>query len=183
MRYKNAVPDKFKELWKYHINSRRTHDHLIGDACQVRDLKRDRPPRIYKSTEPVHDPAVYDFYSADLYDPVADRTKSGCLNVKDNVCIIQCLIPGIHCNICQVIHYISFYPIEYFERIVLIESLNIMVRVRECLCHTVIRDSDRGMAPVMGALYDILHLGDSVHIAHLCMAVKLHTFDRTQILS
>ena len=54
-----------------------------------------------------------------------------------------------------------------------------MVRVRECLCHAVIRDSDRRMAPVMGALYDILHLGDSVHIAHLCMAVELHALDRT----
>ena len=68
---------------------------LIGDACQIRNFKRNRSLRIYKSTEPVHDLAIYDFYRTDLYDPVTDRTKTCCLNIKDNVCIIQCLIPGI----------------------------------------------------------------------------------------
>ena len=54
-----------------------------------------------------------------------------------------------------------------------------MICVRKRLSYTVIRDSDRRMSPVVGALYDIFHLGDSVHIAHLCMAVELHALDRT----
>ena len=54
-----------------------------------------------------------------------------------------------------------------------------MVRVRECLRHAVVCDGDGRMSPVVGTFYDILHLGDAVHVAHLCMAVQLHALERT----
>ena len=50
-----------------------------------------------------------------------------------------------------------------------------MVCVRKGLNHSVVRDGNCRMSPLVGPLYDILGLGHAVHIAHLCMAVKLHT--------
>ena len=44
-------------------------------------------------------------------------------------------------------------------------------------------DRDRRMAPLAGTLYQTGSIGDTVHIAHLCMAVQLHTLHRTRILT
>ena len=49
-----------------------------------------------------------------------------------------------------------------------------MVRIRERLTHTVIRDGDGRHAPLCCLLYDVGHLRHSVHIAHLRVAVKLN---------
>ena len=53
----------------------------------------------------------------------------------------------------------------------------------ECLYHAVVCDCDRLVSPFMGTLQNINYLRDTVHIAHLCMAVKLHTFLRRSIHS
>ena len=58
-----------------------------------------------------------------------------------------------------------------------------MVGIRECLHNTVIRNGDRRMSPFIGTLHNILSLGNTVHIAHLRMAVKLHPFSCTVITS
>ena len=44
-------------------------------------------------------------------------------------------------------------------------------------------DRDRRMPPLIGALYDILHFRDAVHIAHLGMAVQLHPLAQAVILA
>ena len=46
-----------------------------------------------------------------------------------------------------------------------------------------IRDGNRLMSPVMGSSHQILHLGNAVHITHLCMTVKLHSLLRRRIIS
>ena len=58
-----------------------------------------------------------------------------------------------------------------------------MIRNRERLGHAVVCDGDGRMAPVMSALDDVFHLGNTVHIAHFRMAVQLYSFQRAQILS
>ena len=44
-----------------------------------------------------------------------------------------------------------------------------MVRIRKCLHTAVVGDSDRVHAPLFGTFDDILDLGNTVHIAHLCV--------------
>ena len=56
-----------------------------------------------------------------------------------------------------------------------------MVGIRERLHITVIRDCDRLMSPFHRAFYDILDIRHAVHITHLGMAVKFHSFLRTVI--
>ena len=50
-----------------------------------------------------------------------------------------------------------------------------MVCIGKTLYHAVIRDGNGPMSPFVGALYNVLGLGDTVHITHLCMTVQLHT--------
>ena len=51
-----------------------------------------------------------------------------------------------------------------------------MISVRERLAHSVIGDCN-GRHPPLGCLfYYIGHLGYTIHIAHLGMTVKLHSF-------
>ena len=49
-----------------------------------------------------------------------------------------------------------------------------MVSIREGLNAAMVRHGNRGHSPFLGPLDDILYLGYTVHIAHLCVAVKLH---------
>ena len=56
-----------------------------------------------------------------------------------------------------------------------------MVRIRKRLHTAVVGDSDRVHAPLFGTFDDILDLGNTVHIAHLCVTVKLHSLDRTVV--
>ena len=70
-----------------------------------------------------------------------------------------------------------FFPVSAVDR------LDRMVCLREGLHHAMISDSDRRMAPLVGTLYQTGSIGDTVHIAHLCMTVQLHTLHRTRILT
>ena len=58
-----------------------------------------------------------------------------------------------------------------------------MIGIRESLHHAVVRDGDGRMAPLIGPLHDVLHLGNAVHIAHLGMAVQLHPLAEAVILT
>ena len=58
-----------------------------------------------------------------------------------------------------------------------------MVCLGERLNHTVIGNGNGLMSPLIGALYQGLCLSNAVHIAHFCMAVKLHPFLRAGIHS
>ena len=58
-----------------------------------------------------------------------------------------------------------------------------MIGVGERLNHAVVRDGNGRMAPFIGPLHDILHLGNAVHVAHLGMAVQLHPLAQTVVLA
>ena len=51
-----------------------------------------------------------------------------------------------------------------------------MISVRERLAHSVIGDCNGRHAPLGCLFYYIGHLGYTIHIAHLGMTVKLHSF-------
>ena len=58
-----------------------------------------------------------------------------------------------------------------------------VVGVREGLRHAVVRNGDGRVAPLIGPLHDVLHLGNPVHVAHLGMAVQLHPLAQAVILA
>ena len=49
-----------------------------------------------------------------------------------------------------------------------------MAGLRKSLHHPVVGDGYGLVSPGDGAFYNLSHVADPVHVAHLCMAVKLH---------
>ena len=58
-----------------------------------------------------------------------------------------------------------------------------MIRISKCLHNAVVCNGNGLVSPVMCPFYNIRNLRNSVHITHLGMAVKLHSFLRIGILS
>ncbi len=99
----------------------------------------------------------------------------------------------------QVVHQICLHPVNHLEKSLLVrfrlprlltacllrlpQVFPHMVRVGKGLHDPVVGDGDRRMPPFVGALHDILRLGDAVHIAHLRMTVKLHPLSDASVLA
>ena len=183
VRHEGRIPDKFQELRQCRLNRGRIHDHLVRDTRKLCDAERNRHLRIDKSAELICNPASLYLHCSDFDNLIFDRTESCRLKVKYDERIIKRLSLFIHRDIGKVVHEISFHPVYDLKRVLFVQRLNIMVGVRECLHHAVVRDGDRFMSPVMRPFYEILHFRHSIHIAHLGMAVKLHPLLRRGVLS
>ena len=99
----------------------------------------------------------------------------------------------------QIVHQISLHPVNHLEKALLVrlrlsclftavflrlpQILPHMVRIGKRLHDPVVGDGNRRMSPFIGSLHDILRLGNTVHIAHLRMAVKLHPLSDAPVLA
>ena len=70
----------------------RVPEHLIGDACQADDLRRQPPPRVHKGLEPLADLPVLKHHRADLRDGLPVHLQSGGLDVKADDLPLQGLV-------------------------------------------------------------------------------------------
>ena len=88
-------------------------------------------------------------------------------------------------NSFQVIYQISLHAIDHFEIRVLrnhpAPGVKAVVSLRECLDHSVIGNGNGLMSPLIGSFDNGFCIGNSVHVAHLSMAVKFYSFFRTVI--
>ena len=175
MRHKRRLTDKIKKCRKCLLNLWSLQYHVICNVRELLNLKRDWDLRIDKRTESIHDRPVRDFNRPDLYDPVFRRAESGCLNIKYNKRVIQCLSLFVDSDLCQVVYKICFHPIYDLKWILLVKSFHIMIGIREGLHYAMVRNGDRLMSPVMCPRHKRLRLRYSVHITHFRVAVKLHT--------
>ena len=182
MRYQNCVPNEFQELWEHRINIRRIHDHLIRNAGQLGNTKRDWNLGIHKCTEPLcYLPVLY-LHRAYLNNLILNRTKARRLQIEYYIDIVQGLPLFTQGHIRKVIYQIAFYSVDHLKRIVLIQGLDVMVGVRECLDYSVVSNGNRLVSPVMGTFYKILYFRYAIHIAHLRMAMKLYPLFRSRII-
>ena len=72
-------------------------------------------------------------------------------------------------NILQIINQISLTPVQYLKL-----SVCFMICHRKSSNISMIRNCDGSVPPLHGTLNNILHICHAIHIAHLCMTVKLH---------
>ena len=188
--HQHAAFAKFQEPGQHLLDQRRVCHHVVPDAGEFLYLKGNRHLRVHEGGEPIHHLAAADLHRADFYDSVVHRGKSRSLDVEHHEILLQCavLVPGD--DFLQIVHQIGLHPIDDLEEGLLVrrllslllapallrlpEILPHMIGVREPLHHAVVRDGDGPMAPLVGALYDVLGLGYAVEIAHLGMAVELH---------
>ena len=155
------------------LNRGLSHDHLVIDAGQLLDFKRNRRLRIHKNAEFIRDLAFFHTDGSDLDNPVILRTEACGLNIKDHVRVIQALSSGVLHDILHIVYQIALQAVDHLKRISLIQTVA-GIRIR--LHHAVIRHGNGLMSPGLCPFDDILHVGDAVHIAHFRVAVKLHSF-------
>ena len=99
MRHHDTILTELHKLWKDHIDGRRTDHHIIFDGGQLLDTERDRYLRIDERGKLVRNLSVFYLNRTDLNDLVDLRAESGCLNIKNNIFIIQRLIAAVRDNI------------------------------------------------------------------------------------
>ena len=144
---------KFQELRKDSFNISRIHHHLIGNGRKLGNTERNRSSWIHKGTELLRNFSMFYFHCTNFYDSICRCGKSGCLYIKYHIGVIQCLFFYIHGNFRQVIHQISFYSVNNLERIVLIQTFDIMIRLSKCLHYPMVRNGNCRMSPVMCPFY------------------------------
>ena len=176
---------EFQELRKDRLDIRCIHDHRIIDAGQLLDPVRDRYLRIDKSGKTVCDHTLFDTYRTDLNDLTGQRGKSCRLDIKYDKFAVHRLSLAVGNDPLEVIYEIRFHTVEYLEIRVLRHTaapcIKAMVCLRECLYNTMVCDRDRLVSPFIRTLNEILCCGNTIHITHLGMAVKLDSLLRTGV--
>ena len=85
----------------------------------------------------------------------------------------------------QVIYQISLHAIDHFKIRILrnhpAPGIETMIRLRESLHHSVVGNGNGFMSPLIGSFDNGFRVGNSVHVAHLGMAVKFHSFLRAVV--
>ena len=110
----------------------------------------------------------------DLNDTIVHWGKSGSLDIKYYIILMQSLPLVIGHDLLQIIHQVCLYSIDNFEKVLLVRilvsgffSLALfgfpqivpdMIGIGKTLYHTVICDGDGTMSPFIGTFYDIFCL-------------------------
>ena len=190
---------KRQKLGQYLFYVRRILHHTVIDACEFFDLKGNGHVGIDKGREFFCNLALLHLHRANLDDSVIYRGKTRRLYIKNHKIRAEILARFPHHQFLQIIHQIGFHSIDNLEEILLVrrrlpglltssllrlpQILPHMVCIGKGLYHSVIRDCNGRMSPPISALYKILCLRDAVHIAHLGVAVKLHSFFQAVVLT
>ena len=203
VRHQHAAFTEGEKFRQHLLNGRSARHHFVVDAGELFDLKGNGYLGIYEGGEPVRDLPLTVFHlhhdGADLDDPVFHRRKACGFNIEYHIAPVQRLALSICDDLLQIVHQIGLHAVDHLEEIVPVRVLipgllpffllrlpqvvYEMIGVREGLHHAVVRDGDGRMAPLIGPLHDVLHLGNAVHIAHFCMAVQLHPLAEAVILT
>ena len=155
MSHHNGILTEFHELRQHFFYSLFLHNHGIVDTGQLFDFKRNRHSGIDKSRKTVCDHMIFYFYGSDFYDLVALGIKTGCLNIKNNICIRKALSLSIFHEGFQIIHQICLYAVDYLKITVFWHR---MICIRKRLHISMIGNCNRLMPPFYGAFNNILHI-------------------------
>ena len=199
MRHQYTVRTKCQKLRQHFLDVRCIQYHFIPDAGQFLYFIGNRYLRIDEGRETVHHLATAYLYRADLNDSVIYGGEARRLDIEHDKIIRQSLSSVTCDDFLQIIHQIGFHAIDDLEEILLVgiriarflslrllrlpQILPDMVGIGEALHHAMVCDRDGPVPPFIGPLYNILRLGDSVHITHLGMTMKLNTLVRSRIHS
>ena len=140
---------------------------------QVHDVIGQRFFRIDEYGKTIDNLAVLYFYRTNLDNLDLLGIQAGGLNIKDHIGIVQGLMLGILNDELGIIDQIAFHAIDYLK----ITGYG-MSCIREGLNHTMISDCQCLMSPFHGLFNNVRDFGNTIHIAHLGMAMEFHTFLR-----
>ena len=155
------------ELW-------RAAQHLVRDAGQSDDLRRQPALGVYEGLEGLNDLAVPEPHRADLRDGLLRDLEAGRFNVEadDLIGKTDVLMPMNGDAVVNVVDKIALAAVKYFYF-----TLTGVPGIRKGLRHTVVGDGDGGHPPLGGELDDAAGVGQRVHVGHSRMQVQLHALD------
>ena len=150
---------------------RRAAQHLVGDAGQADDLRRQPALRIDKGLEGVRYLAVLEHYGADLGDRFLLDVEACCLDVEADdfrgKVSVLCTVHGD--AIINIIEIIALTAVKYFYF-----TLACVPGIWKGLGNAVVGNGDGGHAPLRRKIHNTLCVGQRVHIGHLGVQVQLH---------
>ena len=173
--HKSRIPHKLEKSRQHLVHRIRPHDHGIVDPCQTLDIEGDRNLRIHKLIHPVDDLAISHLHGTNLDDLILCRRESRGLDIEHHVLAVETLVSGIDDHLLHIIDKVPLNSVEGLKSIPFVEGV---VRVRERLDTAMIRYRQCRHPPLFRPFHEVLHLGDTIHIAHLRMAVELHSLHR-----
>ena len=180
MRHQYGITYELQKLWQHHFDRVCVHDHAVINTGKLLNMKRNRYLWIDKGRESLCNLSILYLHCPNLYNTVGNRRKSRCLDIEYNVFFIQRLSFAFRYDFFQVIYQIAFHAIDDLKSIIFIQR---MICIRERLYASMVCDGNSLVSPLLGTFDDILYICDTIHIAHLGMAVQLHTFLDTVIHS
>ena len=163
---------EFHKLRQNLPDQRCVHHHVVTDACQFLNIKRNRNLRIHKRRKPLRDRSVLHFYRTDFDNLIFLWAKAGRLQIKDDKITAEILPLRVFDDALCIVHKIRLHAVDQLE----IRPLwNRMVSDRKCLHRTVIRDREAVMSERDCLRDNITDIRHTIHVTHLCMTVQLHT--------
>ena len=183
----NCALAKFNKLWKQGINGFCPCHHTVIDAGQLFNPKWNRNFWIYKLRKTSSDDSVFHTNRTDFNNLICHCRKSGGFNIKDHVFSSKRLSLTVLYNSFQIIDQIGFHSINHFKiRIFWHNSaplIKAVVCLRERLNNPVVGNCNRFVSPFVRLFDNLFCIGNPIHITHLGMTVKFHSFFRTGIHS
>ena len=145
-------------------------DHLVRDAGEGRDVRRDGALRIDEPVLLLHHLAAAHADRADLRDAILHGAEARCLNIEhDKLAVegpLRLPLDGRH----HVVAEIGLHAVDDLEVAALfMDGFHGVHGIREGLGHAVIGDGDGLVAPGGGALDEIRRAGDAIHARHIRM--------------
>ena len=93
-------------------------------------------------------------------------------------------------NLLSVINKVGFHTIDNFKiqlfsffLVSLLQITNKMECIGECLDNAMVCNSNSLMSPSDSLLNYVFYRRNSIHITHLCMAVKFNSFVKSKVIS
>ena len=153
--------------------------HVVSDAGEADDLRRQPPVGVDEGLEPVGDLAVFQHHGADLRNGLPVHLEARGLDVEAHELPVQGAVLGTvdHNPVVDVVDEVSLHAVEDLDLVP-----GGVPGVREGLGHAVVRDGDGRVAPPDGLLDHLLRVRQGVHVAHLGVEVQLHPLFRGGIL-
>ena len=143
MRGKRTVADKFQKAGQHLFNGRRIRHHIVRNAGQFRDIRRDWFAGIDKFRKTLDNLSAAQLHGADLDNGFRGGLEPRGFNVEnDDVLVQPTFLQAVH-GAAGVIDVIGLQTVDDFDAV----FFGSAQRLRESLCHTVIRDGNGGMAP------------------------------------
>ena len=177
VRRDRAVPDKRHQLGNRGLRALLVGHHVVGDVRQFDDLLRDGHVRVHEHREGIGHVLSHQPHGADLDDPADPRVEAGGLEVQDH----DRALGGPLVRLLHGVAFVDQIALAARNQLDLVRRGRREGR-RERLQDAVVGDGHRGVAPLRGALDQLLRRRQRVHRGHVGVHVQFHALHGRLVL-